>query len=271
MTNPDNNVARTYLPPRGHPLGSNRTWKVGASLVVPLLKIISKPTWLGIENIPQSGPMIAMGNHISYVDPLIFAYFLYENGRAVRFMGKASLFRVPVIGWILRNAEQVPIEREVKGSSANAICQSVALLEAGHCLGIYPEGTLTRDESSWPMVAKTGLARIAVITKVPVIPCAQWGATQILAPYSKRLKLWPRTKVVMAAGKPLDFSPWYGKDDDHEAMLEATAYAMSAITQLLEEIRGESAPKDIFDPHQSDLPRVGNFKKTKNKKNKREK
>jgi hypothetical protein len=92
---------------------------------------------------------------------------------------------------------------------------------------------------------------------------AQWGAEKILEPYSKSVKLWPRKKVTVIAGPPLDFSKWFGKEDDQEAMVEASAYAMAAITSLLEEIRGESAPEEIFDPHQSDLPRTGNFKKRK--------
>lgn len=209
--------------------------------------------------------MIAICNHISYLDPLIFTHFLYANGRAVRFLGKASLFKVPVLGWILRHGEQVPVEREVKGASTVALSHALAFLEAGHCLGVYPEGTLTRDPEGWPMVAKTGLARLAVMSRAPVIPCAQWGAAEILPTYSKRPKLWPRTKVTVIAGEPLDFSPWYGKEEDHRAMIEATAYAMSAITHLLEEIRGAGAPKSIFDPHLSDLPRSGNFRKKKSK------
>ena len=268
MTNQTNDRTPIYLPAQGQPLGTNSTWKIGAWFVIPLLKIISKPVWRGVENIPRSGPMIAICNHISYVDPLIFAHFLYGNGRAVRFLGKASLFRLPVIGWVLRRAGQVPVEREVKGSSAVVLSHAVAFLEGGHCLGIYPEGTLTHDKDHWPMVAKTGLARIAVLTKAPVIPCAQWGAMEILAPYSKLPKLWPRTKVTVIAGKPLDFSPWYGKEDDHAAMVEATAYAMSAITHLLEQARGESAPDKVFDPHQSKLPRIDDFEDDKNGKNK---
>ena len=254
-----------YAPPRGKPLGSNLTWKFGVAILIPIVRLISKPKWLGRENIPKSGAMIAISNHISYFDPLVFAHFLYGNGRAVRFLGKASLFKVPVIGWVLRHAEQVPVEREVKGAAAVALPHAIAFLEAGHCLGVYPEGTLTRDENLWPMRAKTGLARLAVMTKAPVIPCAQWGAAEVLPPYSKKPKLFPRTKVTVSAGKPLDFSNWYGKEDDHEAMVEATAYAMSAITSLLEQIRGESAPEEVFDPHTSDLPRIGNFKKRKNK------
>ena len=268
MPNQTNDRTPIYLPAQGQPLGTNSTWRVGAGFVIPLLKIISKPTWRGVENIPQSGPMIAICNHISYVDPLIFAHFLYGNGRAVRFLGKASLFRIPVIGWVLRSAEQVPVEREVKGSSSVVLSHAVAFLEAGHCLGIYPEGTLTLDEHHWPMVAKTGLARIAVLTKVPVIPCAQWGAMEILPPHSKFPKLWPRTKVTVIAGKPLDFSPWYGKEEDHAAMVEATAYAMSAVTHLLEEARGELAPDKVFDPSQSKLLRNEDSKGSKNRKNK---
>jgi 1-acyl-sn-glycerol-3-phosphate acyltransferase len=128
-------------------------------------------------------------------------------------------------------------------------------------LGVYPEGTLTRDVNYWPMVAKTGLARLAVMTKAPVIPVAQWGAQEVLPAYSKKIKLFPRTKLQVKAGAPLDFSKWYGKEGDPEAMAEATEYAMAAITSILEELRGEKRPTDIFDPHNSVLPRTGNFKK----------
>ena len=265
MANQGSELQPKYRPPRGRPLGANATWHVGAAILIPLLHLISKPKWRGTENIPKSGAMIAICNHISYVDPLIFAEFLYRNGRAARFLGKASLFRVPLVGWVLRHAEQVPVEREVKGAGTAALSHALAFLEAGHCLGVYPEGTLTRDADHWPMVAKTGLARLAVMSKAPVIPCAQWGATDILKPYSKRPRLFPRTKVTVIAGKALDFSSWYGKENDHEAMVEATAYAMAAITHLLEGIRGESAPAEKYDPHLSDLPRIGNYKKRKNK------
>ena len=252
-----------YDPPSGKPLGSNRTFRVGAFFVIPLLKLLTKRDWRGKENIPQTGPMIAISNHISYADSLIFAHFLYGNGRAVRFLAKSSLFKIPVIGWVLRHAEQVPVDRMGEGKAAKALPHAIAFLQAGHCLGVYPEGTLTRDSEIWPMRAKTGLARLAVMTKALVIPCAQWGAQDILAPYAKVPRLWRRTRVSVVAGAALDFSPWFGKQDDHEAMVEATAYAMRALTALLEEIRGESAPAEIFDPHTSDLPRYGNFKREK--------
>jgi 1-acyl-sn-glycerol-3-phosphate acyltransferase len=124
---------------------------------------------------------------------------------------------------------------------------------------------LTRDENLWPIVAKTGIARLAITTKSPVIPCAQWGDQDLLPRYSKKLVFWKRTKISIVAGPPLDLSPWYGREDDKAALVEATAYVMDAITRLLEQIRGESAPAVKFDPHQSELPRTGNFNKAKKK------
>jgi 1-acyl-sn-glycerol-3-phosphate acyltransferase len=190
----------------------------------------------------------------------LFTHFLYENGRAPRYLGKASLFKLPIIGRVLLGAGQIPVERETS-SASQSLQHAIAFLNSGHLLGVYPEGTLTRDENYWPMKAKTGIARLAILTQVPVIPCAQWGAQKILPAYSKKLKLFPRTKVIVVAGKPLDFSKWYGKAEDPAALEEATAFVMSAITKLLEDLRGEKAPTEIFDPKKSQLPRTGNFKR----------
>lgn len=208
----------------------------------------------------MSGGAIVVCNHISYIDPLIFTHFLYDNGRAPRYLGKASLFKLPIVGRVLLGAGQIPVERETSEAS-NALQHAIAFLKSGHLLGVYPEGTLTRDQNYWPMKAKTGIARLAILTKVPVIPCAQWGAQEILPAYSKKIRIFPRAKVKVIAGQPLDFSRWYGKYDDPNALEEATAYVMSSITKLLEKLRGEKAPIEIFDPRKSQLPRTGNYKK----------
>jgi 1-acyl-sn-glycerol-3-phosphate acyltransferase len=113
------------------------------------------------------------------------------------------------------------------------------------------------------MVAKTGLARLAIITKTPVVPVAQWGSQIVMPTYEKKIKLFPRTKIKVLAGKPLDLSPWYGKENDPDALREATAFVMRELTTLLEELREEKRPTEIFDPHNSELPRTGNFKKGK--------
>ncbi len=86
----------SYAPPKGKPLGNNACiCNLLVRLVIPLINLVSKHNWQGAHNIPKSGPVIVCCNHISYFDPLVFAHFLYKNGRAPRFLGKASVFRVP--------------------------------------------------------------------------------------------------------------------------------------------------------------------------------
>lgn len=252
----------SYAPPSGNPLGVTGWFRFGAIVMRPILNLIAKRDWRGAENLPKSGAAIAVCNHISYIDPLIFTHFLYDNGRAPRYLGKASLFKLPIIGRVLLGAGQIPVERETSNAS-NSLQHAIAFLKAGHLLGVYPEGTLTRDQNYWPMKAKTGIARLAILTQVPVIPCAQWGAQKILPAYSKKPKFFPRTKVQVIAGNPLDFSKWQGRAEDPIALEEATAYVMQAVTNLLEGLRGESAPTEVFDPRKSNLPRIGNFKKDK--------
>ena len=252
----------SYAPPTGYPLGTNFTFKICARVLIPIINTITKHTWIGAENIPKTGRVIVANNHLSYFDVLNFAHFLYKNGRAPRFLGKIAVFRVPIIGRILLAAGQVPVERETP-NAGKAVDHAKRLLEAGHLLGVYPEGTLSRDLGHWPMVAKTGLARLALTTNTPVIPVAQWGSQVLMPTYSKRIKIFPRTQITIVAGKPVDLSPWHGKGDDPQALIEATAKVMREITTLLEEIRGEKRPEVIFDPHTSDLPRTGNFKKKK--------
>ena len=251
-----------YAPPSGTPLGTNNYFRLGAVLVIPLLNLFTKRDWRGADYIPKNGAVIVVSNHISYVDPLIFAQYLYKNGRAPRFLGKASVFKVPVVGRIIAGSGQIPVERESENAS-HALDHAIAFLAAGHCLGVYPEGTLTRDLAGWPMRAKTGIARLAIITQVPVVPCAQWGAQELLPTYGKKPKLFPRTKVSVWAGPPLTFERWRGLENDPVALEEATRYVMDSITEILEGIRGEKAPSEVFDPHASNLPRTGNFKRAR--------
>jgi 1-acyl-sn-glycerol-3-phosphate acyltransferase len=250
----------TYAAPTGIPLGTNPAFNLCARVLIPILKAITKRTWQGVERIPQTGPAIVISNHLSYADVLFFAHFLFQNGRAPRFIGKRSVFDVPIVGRILLAAGQIPVDRETTNAS-RALDHAVAALEAGHLIGIYPEGTLTRDENLWPMVAKTGAARLAILTHLPIIPVAAWGIGDVLPPYKKMPRLWPRSEVTLRAGKPIDMSPWYGKQDDPDALAQATAHIMGELTTMLEDIRGEKSPTQVFDPHNSGLPRTGNFKK----------
>ena len=252
----------SYAPPAGKPLGTNWAFKIGTTVVIPILNLVGKKQWRGAHNIPKSGPIIVASNHVSYLDVLFLTHFLYRSGRAPRYIGKEGVFKVPVIGKIVLAAGQIPVVREGK-DAAKALEHAVKTLQAGHLLGVYPEGTLTRDSQGWPMVAKTGLARLAISTRTQVIPIAQWGSQIVMPTYEKKIKFFPRTPIKILAGAPLDLSRWYGKEDEPAALTEATAFVMRAITDLLEELRGEKRPVEIFDPHTSTLPRTGNFKKKK--------
>ena len=254
----------SYDPPSGKPLGTNGWFRFGAAILRPILNLIVKKDWRGGEKLPQSGPAIVVCNHLSYLDPLTFTHFLYNNGRAPRYLGKESVFRVPIVGRVIRGAGQIPVSRESK-DAVKGLEHAIAVLKAGHLLGVYPEGTLTRDENLWPMRAKTGVARLALMTGTPVYPCASWGPEKVLPPYSKKIRLFPRTRVSIMMGEPVDLSRWQGRADDPEAIEEAADHIMDRITTLLETLRNEKAPAVRFDPKKSDLPRIGNFKKARRK------
>jgi len=96
-----------------------------------------------------------------------------------------------------------------------------------------------------------------------VIPSASWGPEKVIPRYGKRVKLFPRTKLSIKVGDPVDLSPWRGMAHDNGALEEASEAIMKAITVLLEELRGEKAPAVRFDTRKTDLPRIGNFNKKK--------
>jgi 1-acyl-sn-glycerol-3-phosphate acyltransferase len=226
----------------------------------PLLMVLTKRDWRGAENLPRTGGFVVAPNHVSHLDPVIFAHFMYDNGREPYFLGKEGVFRVPVVGAVLRGAQQIPVYRNT-GRAADSYRAAVAAVEQGKCVAVYPEGTLTRDPDLWPMVGKTGAARIALATRCPVIPVAQWGPQEILEPYGKRPKLLPRKTMRVSAGPPVDLSDLHDRPRTGEVLREATNRIMAAITVELEQIRSEKAPLERFDARKHGLPETGRFRR----------
>lgn len=247
-------------PPSGKPLGNNLGYRIGTTIMIPIMNAITKRKWLNTEKIPKSGPVVFYSNHVSYLDALVFAHMLYMNGRAVRFIGKEAVFKIPVVGWVLTKAEQIPVKRQ-SDSAAVALAEAISALKMGHAIGIYPEGTLTRDPNLWPMTGKTGAVRLALAAGAQIVPVAQWGDHLIWPPYSKVLKIFPRKLVTIRVGDPVDISKWQGQVDDPVAMEAATAEIMKALTAMVAELRNERPPAEVFDIRKSDLPRTGNFRK----------
>jgi 1-acyl-sn-glycerol-3-phosphate acyltransferase len=221
----------------------------------PILKAATGRDWLGgeylrnIEGAGQSGSkgiVVAM-NHLSWFDPLVAAHFVNDNGRPVRFMAKAEIFKIPVLGSILKNAGQIPVQRGNSDAAAGSLRDAIAAIKSGECIVIYPEGTLTRDPNLWPMTAKTGAARIALMTGAPVIPAAQWGPQVVLSPYSKRVSLFPRKTMHVWAGPAVDLDDLRSQPVTAATLREATERIMLAITKILAEQRGEVPPAEPLD------------------------
>lgn len=225
-----------------------RGWalNVAVAIIKPTMLATTRRTWLGSENLPETGGYLIVLNHLSHADPLTAAHMVYDHGRLPRYLAKSGLFANPVLGMFLKSAGQIPVKRDTK-DAVGAYAAAVQAVNAGQVVVIYPEATITRDPDLWPMKGKSGAARIALETGCPVIPVGQWGAQDLLAPYDKRPHLFPRKKVEMRIGPPVDFADLRSQPRTPAVVAEATARIMAAITHQLELVRGEQAPAERYD------------------------
>lgn len=237
-------------------------WWLAVPIVKPVLLGTTTRVWIGGENIPETGGFILVLNHVSHVDPLTAAHLVYDHGRLPRYLAKSGLFKNKVMAFFFTAAGQIPVER-LSRNAAGAYDAAVAAVNAGECVVVYPEGTITRDPEGWPMTGKSGAARIALETGCPVIPVGQWGAQQLLAPYTKRPSLFPRKRITMKIGKPLDLSDLVAQPRTPSVIQQATDRIMAAITSLVEDVRGETAPAERFDMRKAGVRQTGNPNKPK--------
>ncbi len=219
--------------------------RVAVCVLKPLLAVFTRHEWRGREHVPRTGGVIIVFNHVSYADPPIAAQFVYDLPRMPRFLAKESLFRLPLVGRVVGGAGQIPVYRGTTDASSSLRAAKKAL-ERGEAVIIYPEGTVTKDPDLWPMTAKTGAARLALETGTPVIPVAQWGAQRLYDGRTKKVRLRPRTPVVLAAGPPVDLSAWEGKTLTSAVLRGATEAIMVRLRDQVAEIRGETPPAAIF-------------------------
>ena len=241
------------------PRGSSAVRRATTIILPPIIKAVMKRDWHGREHIPRDGGVIIAPNHLSYADWAAVALFTYEAGRYPLFLIKSSAFDVKLLGPFLRACGQLPVHRD-RGDAALVVKElkdAEASLRAGGCLIVYPEGTASRDPDLWPMVGKTGVARLALTTGAPVIPVAHWGAQDILPYGSTRPHLIPRHLVRMLAGPPVDLSAYRGQPLGREVLRGATAAIMADITGLLAQLRGKEPPAVPFDPAAARRARAG--------------
>ena len=195
----------------------------------PLLRLIFRPTAEGLEHVPTSGPVILASNHLSYADWLFMPLTLT---RRVTFVAKAEYFTTPGLkGWFQKKffsgAGQVPIDRSGASAAEGALAAAERILGEGGLFGIYPEGTRSHDGRLYR--GKTGVARLALETKVPVIPVAVVG-TDVVAPPGKKFGAF--TRPVVRFGPPLDFSRYEGLENDRYILRSITDEIMYEIMRL---------------------------------------
>jgi 1-acyl-sn-glycerol-3-phosphate acyltransferase len=219
-------------------------YRLAVVIILPLMTLLFRRGFSGTEHLPRTGGCIVAVNHISYADPFAVALFLHTNGRRPRFMAKHSVFSIPVLGRIVRGARQIPVYRG-SADAAKALSAAVAAVNAGECVVVYPEGTVTKDPDLWPMAAKTGVARIALQTGAPVIPVGQWGAQKFLG-RDKKPRPFPRKRLYLRAGPPVDLSAWAGAEPTAEVLRAVTAKVMNDVTALVGELRGEAPPETPY-------------------------
>ena len=217
-------------------------WRRFAVMTVkPTIQLLTRRTWTGMEHIPAEGGVIMVVNHISHADPLTVAHYIYDAGRWPSFLAKASLFKVPVLGYLLRANHQIPVHRGTT-DAVKALEAARAGVRGGEAVVIYPEGTTTREPDLWPMRGKTGAARLWLDTRAPMIPIVMWGPERIYDPRTSKLKLLPRADVTIVAGAPIDLSAWDEAQPTTQTLNEITDHIMLHLRDMLVEIRGGTPP-----------------------------
>jgi 1-acyl-sn-glycerol-3-phosphate acyltransferase len=212
----------------------------------PWLRIVFRPRVEGAENVPETGPAIIAGNHLSYTDWMFMPLTL---PRRVTFVAKSEYFTSPGIkGWFQKKffsgAGQVPIDRSGASAAEGALASARSILERGDLFGIYPEGTRSPDGRLYR--GKTGVARLALETGAPVIPVGVLG-TDVVAPPGKKFGSFTRPGVRF--GKPLDFSRYEGMQNDRYILRAITDEIMYEIMQL----SGQEYV-DVYATRASELP-----------------
>lgn len=216
-----------------------------------LLGPLTRRDWRGQQHIPQTGGIVIVANHISNVDPLVLAQYVAFSGRWPRFLAKASLFALPMLGRLGRATGQIPVQRE-SGAARQAVRFADEAIEQGKAVVVYPEGTITLDPDLWPMEGRSGAVRIALKAGCPVIPIGQWGAQEIM--WGKKIqfpRLLPRKTLRLAAGPPVALDDLRDQPLSPRILAEATDRVMDEITALVAGLREQTPPEHRHDPRRS--------------------
>jgi len=204
-------------------------WLLKGILLGPLLRAVFRPWLSGEENVPVEGGAILASNHLSFSDSIFLPLMLK---RRVTFLAKADYFtgrgiKGRLTAGFFKGVGQVPLDRSGGGASSAALDTGLRVLRAGELLGIYPEGTRSPDARLYR--GKTGVARMALEARVPVLPVAMIGTDKV-QPIGRIVPHLGRVGIVI--GPPLDFSRYEGMEDDRFVLRSITDEIMYELMQL---------------------------------------
>lgn len=174
------------------------------------------------DRVPARGPVLLVANHVSFLDPCLIAVAARRAGRTVRFLAVSSLFEVPLLGWALRTARAIPVERGA--GTARMVADACAALDSGQAVVVYPEGTIPR--TGRPERARPGAGLLALSTTAPVVPVASWGVER----GRRRIPVTSRAAVVF--GEPMEIRRGVR---GRRAQMEAAEELLSAVRSLVAE------------------------------------
>ena len=214
-------------------------------ILKPLLKMLYRIRVEGLENMPKTGPAIIAANHVSFLDSFFIP--LVIKRRKVTYLAKADYFKSWKTSWFFKGVGQISCQREGGSKSQQSLEIALDVLKGGDLLGIYPEGTRSPDGVLYR--GRTGVARLALAAKVPVIPVGLIGTDEVMPKDAKLPRFTGRIGVKVRIGKPLDFARFEGREKDRFALRSVTDEIMFEIMELSgQEYKDEYASKTPSEP-----------------------
>jgi 1-acyl-sn-glycerol-3-phosphate acyltransferase len=198
-------------------------WLLKFVFLGPVLRLLYRPRVLGVETIPDRGGAILAANHLSALDTLLLPVVVRR--RKVVFLGKAELFDRWYAAWFFKGVGVIPIRRGEGSAADEALRGAVDALRRGELVGIFPEGTRSPDGRLYR--GKTGVGRMALQARVPVVPVAIVGT-------AGRQSVEPRKRprIEIRFGKPLEFARYRGRPEDRFVLRSVTDEVMYEIMSL---------------------------------------
>lgn len=203
----------------------NFLYRVLKLILTPILRALYRVRAEGLESFPREGPVIVVSNHVSFLDSFWIPLMV---PRQMVFLAKAEYFESWKTAWFFRALGMIPVKRDIKEKTEAALQAGIEVLGQGGVLGLYPEGTRSPDGRLYR--GRTGVARLALRSKAPVVPVGLIGSREVMPKQAKIPKLWGR--VTVRFGPPLAFDRYYDQDEDRFVLRAMTDEIMFEIMEL---------------------------------------